>query len=159
MNAKELTNAPLRHRMRVELRAPLSDVWALTGDHARLAEYSAGIARVDVTPGARICHFHPREEGAPPLSVREIIRWEEPGRGYAVSAEQGNDFGLTDDLSFVTVEPLDGGTLFTWEQYYEHPDLTVMRAGFQEGIIDIGQRLAARFGGRIVEQFVDGPMA
>jgi hypothetical protein len=39
------TSAPLRHRLRHELNAPVPDVWALVGRHERLHEYSAGMAR------------------------------------------------------------------------------------------------------------------
>jgi hypothetical protein len=78
--------------------------------------------------------------------------------GYSTSAEPANDFGLANDLSLVTVTATPSGTIFTWEQYYDHPDLPAMRAGFDEGIADIGRQLVARFGGCIIERYVDGPM-
>jgi hypothetical protein len=155
-----LTSAPLRHRLNVELNAPVPDVWALVGVHERLPEYSAGIARVDVEAGrgARVCHFRPPDGGTDGIVLRELIRWEAPNVGYSTSAETPNDFGLLNDLSIVTVTAAPGGTRFTWEQYYDHPDLPTMRASVGEGIADIGQRLVARFGGRVVEQYVDEPV-
>jgi len=38
---------------------PLSDVWAVVGDHRRLPEYSAGIEHVEVTTAgdSRVCRF------------------------------------------------------------------------------------------------------
>ena len=155
--AATFTTAPLRHRLRVELNAPVREVWALVGDHRRLPEYSEGIERVDVTPdrGARICHFRPPQGATEGIVLRELIRWEKPAVGYSTSADIPNDFGLINDLSIVTVAPASEGTLFTWEQYYDHPDLPAMLASFDEGIVDIGQRLAARFGGRIVERYLD----
>ena len=75
--------------------------------------------------------------------------------GYATSALVPNDFGLTNDLALVTLAAVAGVTAFTWEQYYDHPDLPMMRANFNEGLLDIGQRLTDRFGGRIVERYVD----
>jgi Polyketide cyclase / dehydrase and lipid transport len=161
-NVTTLTSAPLRHRLRVELNAPVSDVWALVGQHARLPEYSAGIASVEVdqTPGApraRVCHFRsPDGSGAGP-TLRERIRWEAENVGYATSAEPGNAFGLTNSLSLVTVKPASSGTLFTWEEYYDSADLPAARASFDDGIADIAQRLIARFGGRVIDRFVDGP--
>lgn len=76
--------------------------------------------------------------------------------GYSTSADLANEFGLTNDLSLVTVVATPQGTMFAWEQYYDHVDLPAMRADFDQGIADIGQRLVARFGGRIVERYVDG---
>ena len=149
--AATLTTAPLRHRLRLELDAPVPEVWSVVGDHRRLPEYSAGIERVDVTPDgkARICHFRSQDGATPGIVLRELIRWEEPGVGYSTSADVPNEFGLINDLSIVTVVDAPKGTLFTWEQHYDHPDLSAMRAGFDEGLLDIGQRLVARFGGRL----------
>ena len=160
-NPASLTSAPLRHRLVVELGAPVPEVWALVGNHERLPEYSAGIARVVVTEhrGARVCYFRPVPGSAQGIVLREVIRWEEPNLGYSTSAEPANDFGLANDLSLVTVAAAPGGTRFTWEQYYDHPDLPAMRAGFDEGIADIGERLVARFGGRVLERYADGPFS
>jgi Polyketide cyclase / dehydrase and lipid transport len=159
-NATALTSAPLRHRLRVELNAPVPRVWSMVGDHRRLPEYSEGIERVVVTEGgtARVCHFRAPDGASDGIVLRERIRWEAPDVGYSTSAEEPNEFGLANDLSIVTVAPAAQGTLFTWEQYYDHPDLPAMRAGFDQGVVDIGQRLIAAFGGRILERYVDGPL-
>ena len=155
------TSAPLRHRLRVQLDAPVAAVWALVGAHAHLPEYSAGIASVAIEDGpqtrVRVCHFHPEPGATEGVSLRERIRWEASNAGYATSAEPDNVFGLTNDLTLVTLATSSGGTLFTWEQYYDAPDLAMMRASFDDGLRDIGERLVARFGGRIVERFVEQP--
>lgn len=155
--AATFTSAPLRHRLRVELHAPAREVWALVGDHTRLPEYSAGLERVELTARreARVCRFRPRD-GAEGASLREVIRWEAAGIGYATSAEPGNAFGLEHDLSLVTLAPSGQGTIVTWEQHYDSADLPLMRAEFDGALADMGARLAARFGGRIVERWVDG---
>ena len=157
--AETLTTAPLRHRLSVEFDGQVREVWALVGDHRRLPEYSEGIERVDLAPGreARICHFRRPEGATQGVVLRERIRWEKPAVGYSTSADVPNDFGLINDLSIVTVAPASEGTRFTWEQYYDHPDLPAMLASFDEGIVDIGQRLVARFGGRVVERCLDRP--
>jgi hypothetical protein len=156
-NPTTLTSAPLRHRLQLELNAPVTEVWTLVGDHKRLPEYSDGIERVVVTedPPARVCYFRPPEGTAEGMRVRELIRWQEPNIGYSAGAEPGNDFGLINDLSLVTLTPTPRGTLFTWEQHYDHPDLPMIRANFDAGIADIGERLVARFGGRVVDRYVD----
>jgi hypothetical protein len=61
-----LTAAPLRNRVRIELPAPVAEVWALVGRLERYPEYSAGLERVDVTRDGNgrcteyVCHFRPR---------------------------------------------------------------------------------------------------
>jgi len=156
-DAEVLTAAPLRHRLRLELHAPVSDVWAVVGNHERLPEYSEGIERVEVESGARVCHFRPRDGVA--MALRELIRWQEPNVGYSASADTGNDFGLREDLSIITLTSTPTGTILMWEQYYDHDDLPMMRAGFAEGLADIGRRLVERFGGHVLEQRVDGAVA
>ena len=49
--ARTFTSTALRHRFRIELKAPVHDVWALAGQHVRLPEYSAGIAAVKLEDG------------------------------------------------------------------------------------------------------------
>jgi hypothetical protein len=156
-----LTSSPLRNRIRVELKAPLSEVWALLGNLARYPEYSFGLEKVEAnvdSSGACIeyvCHFKPQEEGGESVVHREIIRWYEPNRGYASSAEEGNAFGLTNDLTLVTIEPANEGTIMTWSQYYEAQDLDMSKAVFDQALADIGENLVRRFGGRVLERYVE----
>ena len=161
--ASTFTSAPMRHRLRLELHAPVAEVWALVGSHARLPEYSSGIATVEVegTPGAqtRTCRFHSPDGSTPGPSIRERVRWEEVGVGYATSAEPNNDFGLSNTLSLVTVQPVAAGTLFTWEEHYDSTDLPASRASYSDGFADIAQHLTSRFGGKVLERYVDVPDA
>ncbi len=164
MNAETVTSAPLRNRLRVELDAPVADVWALIGDLPRFPEYSSGLQRVvadgspDSAPTQYVCHFKPREPGGEVVVHRELVRWYESNRGYASSGAEENDFfGLTNDLNLVTVEPSKAGTLLTWEEYYDSEHLGMNRASYDEALADIGENLVRRFGGRVIERFVDGP--
>lgn len=160
-SASSLTSAPLRNRIRVELKAPVSEVWALIGNLGRFPEYSSGLERVVAkkdSSGALteyVCHFKPREEGGESISHRELIRWYEPNRGYASSGEEGNAFGLTNALNLVTVEPSKGGTILTWDEYYDAQDLDMSRAEFDQALADIGENLVRRFGGAVVTRYVD----
>ena len=155
-----LATAPLRHRLRLELDAAPEEVWRLVGNHTRFPEYSAGIARVEVAPDgkSRTCYFR-GPDGGEAIALTERIRWEKPNVGYSASAEPGNAFGLTDDLSLVTLTPTPKGTQFTWEQHYNNQDLPMARASFHEGLVDISQRLIARFGGRVLETYIDVPVS
>lgn len=92
--ASTLTASPLRNRIRVELKAPVPDVWALVGDHTRLHEYSAGIGHVEIIDGersepVRVCYLRPAEGTTEGMLLREVVRWSTAGDGYATSAEPG----------------------------------------------------------------------
>ena len=155
------TSAPLRNRLRVRLSAPVGDVWALIGDLPRFPEYSAGLELVDAVDGPDgryaeyICHFKPAAQGEPGIVDRNIIRWYEPGRGYASSAQSDTNFGLRDDLNLVTVDACPGGTLLTWDEYFDARDVAAMRASFDQALADIAERLIARFGGQVLECYVE----
>lgn len=76
--------------------------------------------------------------------------------GYATSRGPGSAFGLEHAVELVTVAKAANGTVLTWEECYDSADLPAARASFDAGLADIAERLVARFGGRIVERFVDG---
>jgi hypothetical protein len=159
--ASSFTTAPLRNRMRVELKAPVSDVWALIGDVSRFPEYSSGLEKVVATHDASgaiteyVCHFKPGEKDGERISHREMIRWYEPNLGYASSGEEGNAFSLSNDLNLVTVEPSEEGTILTWDEYYDAEDLDSRRADYDQALMDIGEHLRRRFVGAIITRYVD----
>ncbi len=121
-SASELTSSPLRNCIRVELSAPISEVWALISDLARFPEYSSGLERVDakVDSSGRcteyVCHFKPPEADGVRIVSREVIRWWEPNRGYASSGAESDVFGLTNDLHRVVVEPSEEGAVVTLDE-------------------------------------------
>jgi ketosteroid isomerase-like protein len=156
-----LTPAPLRNRIRARLDAPAGEVWALLGDLVRFPEYSAGLERVEATVDANgrctnyVCHFKPAADGEPGIVEQNLIRWYEPGLGYASCGAPGNVFGLTDDLHLVTVEPFPDGTLVTFDEYFDAADLQANRDAFDQALVDAAERLIARFGGRLLERYKD----
>jgi uncharacterized protein YndB with AHSA1/START domain len=163
--ANVLTRAPLRNRMRVLLEAPVAEVWALLSDLTRLPEYSVGLDRVEATRDANggcteyICHFKPMAAGEAGIVSRETIRWWVPLQGYASSGAQRDAFGLGDDLNLVVLESAHDGAIVTWAEYYNAQDLPMMKAHFEEALADIGENLAKRFGGTVLERFVEGSRA
>ena len=156
----EFSSAPLRNRLRVALDAPLPKVWTLVGDPGRLPEYSAGLARVDVSRGASgrpesfVCHFKPMQEGAEGVVSHDRLRWWAAERGWASSGAQADAFGLENDLNVVVLEPTESGAILSWEVYFDSQDVGSMKAHFDEALSDIGENLVRRFGGRILERYV-----
>jgi hypothetical protein len=104
----------------------------------------------------RVCHFR-LPDGAPGPALRERIVWQRAELGYATSAEPGNPFGLSDGLSVITVKAAGASTLPSWEERYHNVDLKGARASYDDGLADIGARLVARFCGRVLERYIDGP--
>lgn len=156
------TSAPLRNRMRVELHAPVPEVWGLVGDIARLPEYSAGLERVDVKKGPSgapeeyVCYFKPIEEGAFGAVARDLVRWYEPNRGWASIDAEPNDFGTKNSLHMVMLAPTERGTIVEWFAHYDAMDLETNRSELDKAYADIAERLIQRFGGRVIERYVEG---
>ncbi len=159
-SAATFTPAPLRNRIRVELKAPVSEVWVLVGDLSRFPEYSVGLERVEVESDVNgalksyVCHFRPQEEGGESVVHREIMRWYEPNRGYASTAEEPNTIGQTNSLALMTLGATEGGTRMTYDMHYDAVALDETKAGIDQALVDIGERLIARFGGRVAERYV-----
>lgn len=160
---KTLTKAPLRHRLRVSLRVKVDAVWEVVGDLSRMPEYSAGLARVDVergtggVPARFVCHFKPTEPGGAIIVHPNTIPWYKPKLGWASADVEPNDFGLTGSVHLVTLQPSAEGTLVTWIVHYNAPDLDAQRTGLDLALADIGERLVTRFGGEVVERYLDVP--
>jgi len=158
-----LTPAPVRNRLRAVLHAPVPDVWEVVGDLSRMPEYSSGLERVDVTPDTLkaprefVCHFKPVDGKGVGGAHRNRVLWHAENGGWASRDEEPNDFGVTNSVHLVTLAPSNDGTLVTWVAHYDATDLETNRAGLDQAFADIGARLVARFGGRVIERWTDGP--
>lgn len=156
----EHTTSPLRNRVIVELEAPVAEVWELMGDLSRLPEYSAGLERVDALldeDGRCVeytCYFKPSEQGAEGTVSRDVMKWYEPDRGY-LSVEVGGTWGGGGTVALVTLDPIPGGTCITNDMYFESEDLRSAKAHIDEALLDIAENLIARFGGRVVDRYVE----
>ena len=155
-SASELTSSPLRNRIAVNLDAPVSEVWDLTGDLARFPEYSAGLERVDVKLDDEgrcleyTCFFKPLEEGGEGAVSRDVMKWYEPNRGYlSVEVEGGNT------VARMTLDSIPGGTRIGYDMHFDADDLAVAKAAIDEALVDISDNLIARFGGRVTEHYVE----
>lgn len=159
--ATKFTSSPLRNRIRLELGAPVSRVWSLVGDFTKFPDYSSGLARVEEKRDASgklteyVCHFKPQEGEKAGITSREKIRWLEPNRGYASSGAQPDAFGLENDLNLVILASSQERTILTWDEYYDAKDVSMMKAHFDQALGDIGENLVRRFGGKIVERYVE----
>jgi Polyketide cyclase / dehydrase and lipid transport len=158
--ASDFTSIPLRNRIRIELDAPVAEVWELMGDLSRFPEYSVGLERVDavVDEGGRCveytCYFKPFEEGAEGAVSRDVMKWYEPNRGY-LSVEVDGNTGTESTVAFMTVDPVPGGSRVTYDMHYDSEDLDTMKAQIDKVNSDMAERLIARFGGRIADRFVE----
>jgi hypothetical protein len=159
--ASTFTSSPLRNRIRVELKAPVSDVWALIGTLNRFPEYSFGLEQVESKEDSSgtcteyVCYFKPQEQGGERIVHRELMRWYEPNLGFASIAEEGNAFGLTNSLTLVILEPSKQGTILTWEQYYDAGDIDMNREVFDQALVDICENLVRLFGGQMIERYLE----
>jgi carbon monoxide dehydrogenase subunit G len=158
--ASEFTPSPLRNRLRVELDAPVSQVWELMGDLSRFPEYSEGLERVETKHDEHgrcteyTCYFKPLEEGSEGPVSRDVMKWYEPERGY-LSVELEGDAGTLGAVAFMTLDPMPTGTRLTYDMHYDAEDPERMKANLDEVNVDMADKLIARFGGRVTERYVE----
>jgi carbon monoxide dehydrogenase subunit G len=158
--ASDFTSSTLRNRLRLELEAPVSEVWELLGDLSRFPEYSPGLERVEATvddDGRCVeytCHFEPLVEGSEGAVSHDVMKWYEPNRGY-LSVEVEGDAGTDGAVAFMTLAPTPGGTFVDYEMYFDAEDLDTMKAHLDAVFVDMAERLIARFGGRVADRYVE----
>jgi Polyketide cyclase / dehydrase and lipid transport len=156
----DFTSSPLRNRLRIELEAPVSEVWELTGDLSRFPEYSVGLERVEVKHDEAgrcveyTCYFKPVEGSAESAVSRDVMKWYERERGY-LSVEVDGDTGTEGTVAFTTLDPIPGGTRLDYHMYYDSKDLGTMKTHLDEVFGDMADRLIARFGGRVIDRYVE----
>ena len=159
-SASEFTSSPLRNRVRVELDAPVSEVWELMGDLSRFPEYSVGLERVEAKTDENgrcieyTCYFKPFEPGAKGAVSRDVMKWYEPNRGY-LSVEVDGTWGGGGTVAHLTLDPIPGGTRVTNDMHFESEDLETAKAHIDEALADIAENLITRFGGRLTERYVE----
>jgi carbon monoxide dehydrogenase subunit G len=164
--ATDFVSSPLRNRIRLELNAPVAEVWNLVGDPTRMPEYSEGLHKVETKNDENghctefVCHFKPQEPGDQGTIHRVFMKWYEPNRGWAALDEEPNAYGLSQSLALITVEGKGDVTVLNWDMHFntESKELTEMNKADLEQALnqDIAQRLIQRFGGRVLESYVEG---
>lgn len=126
------------------------------GDLSRFPEYSVGLERVEAVldeDGRCVeysCFFKPFEEGGEGAESRDVMKWYEPNHGY-LSVEVGG--GNT--VAFMTLDPIPGGTRVNKDMHFDAEDLAATKAHIDEALVDIAENLIVRFGGRVVDRYVE----
>ncbi|NOU46034.1 MAG: SRPBCC family protein [Bacteroidales bacterium] len=164
--AGQFVSSPLRTRVRLELNASAPDVWALVGHPERMPEYSAGLRKVDSQHDssgnctAFTCHFLPMEDGGEETTHNEIVKWYEPNQGLASMAEEPNVFGLQQSLGLITLEAAGNKTIFTWDMHFNAENEVMLKmniTAFEQSLNgDIARQLIEKFGGKVLESYVEG---
>ena len=159
-SASDFTPSPLRNRIRVELDAPVSEVWELVGDLSRFPEYSVGLERVEAVQDDEgrcveyTCYFKPLEDGMEGAVSRDVMKWYEPNRGY-LSVEAEASWGGGGTVAFTTLDPIPRGARLTCDMHFDAEDLDAAKTQLDEAFGDIAENLIRRFGGTLTERYVE----
>jgi hypothetical protein len=86
--------------------------------------------------------------------------WHEPNKGWASLDEEPNAFGFQQSLTFITFEQKGNKTILEWTMHFdcENQEMLQMNLSSLKQALngEIAQRLIDKFGGRILESYVDG---
>jgi hypothetical protein len=163
--AADWVSSPLRNRLKLQLNAPVQEVWQLVGDPGNMPRYSAGLRKVETQTDVNgslvgyTCYFKPLAEGQEEQVHHSAIKWHQENKGWASVDDDDNAFGLLQSLSLLTVAPFGDSTLLTWEFHFNCAALEILqynKDGYRHALEDISQQLIARFGGMVEENYVEG---
>lgn len=155
--------SPVRNRLVVELNKPIQEVWALVGDPANMPKFSAGLDSVTTkTENGKCkqytCYFKPMKEGEPGYVHTDNMLWQEENRGWASRTPEPNEMGYTDYMSLLTLEEVEGKTKLTWVMTGNHEKnemIEMNKVGLVQAYDDIGKQLVTKFGGKVIENYVE----
>lgn len=162
--ASIFVTSPVRNRLVLELNKPVSEVWAIIGDPAKMPTYSAGLAKVETmlaTDGKcteYTCYFKPMEEGGKETVHTAKMLWYESKKGWASLDNEPNEFGLEQSLTLITMEQQGDKTIVSWSMHFNCNTgkmITMNKTSLEQALFDIGNNLVGKFGGKIVENFVE----
>lgn len=164
-SATEYVKSSLRNRIRLELNAPVSKVWAQVGKLERMPEYSSGLRKVETKYNnlgkctAYTCYFLPIKEGEKEMTHSGIVKWYEPNIGIISLGEEPNAFGLQQSLQLIAFEPKGSNTILQWDNHYTCENNELLKnniMGFEMALNnDIADNLIKKIGGRVLENYVD----
>lgn len=160
--ASNFVESPVRNRLTLELNRPVSEVYALVGDPGNMPKYSAGLEKVETESengrySSYTCYFKTKTEDEEGLVHTEAIVWQEVNQGWASMSHEPDEFGFTDYFSLTTLEDKGNKTLLQWYMHYNHESLEMIKMNASELVDvfdDMGNQLIAKFGGKVVENFV-----
>ncbi|MDX5436407.1 MAG: SRPBCC family protein [Pontibacter sp.] len=164
-SASTWVTSPLRNRIKLQLDAPIAEVWHLVGHPSRMPEFSSGLQKVETRQNSAgkdtgyTCYFAPETPNGSVIEHHAALVWQEPRAGWASVDEEPNLFGLRQSLTLVTLEKSGSKTLLTWDMHYTCDDTETLLQNLKSLELalnqDIAQNLLKRFGGSMQESYVD----
>jgi carbon monoxide dehydrogenase subunit G len=158
----KFVTSPLRNKLILALNQPISEVWKTIGDPAQMPTYSAGLNKVDTkTEGEEYteytCHFKPMEDGGKETVHTAKMLWRETDKGWASLDNEPNEFGFKQSLTLITMQQKGDKTIVNWAMHYNCDTdemLQMNRTSLEQALTDIGNQLTAKFGGSILENYI-----
>jgi hypothetical protein len=87
------------------------------------------------------------------------MKWYEPNVGYASLADEPNVFGLQQALNYLTFESVGNLTILTWDVHFTaESDEFIQQnlVGFEAALNkDIAKNLVDKFGGKVLESYIE----
>lgn len=161
--ADKWVTSPVRHLLVLELEKPVAEVYALVGDPGNMPKYSVGLDSVTTkTENGKCiqytCYFKPAAKGEKGYVHTDNMVWQAVNQGWAAKTPEPNEMGFTESFSLTTFEEINGKTIVKWYMHYNHkkPKMIEMnKQGLVSAFDDIGKQLVAKFGGKVVENYVE----
>lgn len=159
LSANKWVTSPLRNSIRVELNAPVNDVWKVVGNPVHLFSSSCGVNSVETkTDDSDKCTeytiCYESENGGKDMVARSTMVWYEPNQGWASLDDEPHPMGFKQSLLLVTIEEKDEKTILSWNMHYDIENdemLQIFIVALDQTLKEeVAQLLIQKFGGRIL---------
>lgn len=158
-SADKWVKSPLRNSVKLKLNAPISKVWEVVNNPAKVLLSCADINRVEIETNktgvctAYTCIYKPLEEEATEVNAHSKILWSEINKGWASLDDEPHPFGFKESLALMTLKEEGNNTSLNWFMYYDienNDELQMTILSLDKTLKDeIAQYLILTFGGFI----------
>lgn len=161
--ADKWVKSPLRNNIKIELNAPINEVWAVVGDPAKILTYSSGLNKIETkTDASGKCTeytcFYPSNGENKEETIHAKMLWHEANKGWASLDEEPNTFGFRQSLALITVEQKENKTILNWDMHYNNESDEILQmyiTSLEQALTDeIARQLTHKFGGSILDSYI-----
>lgn len=158
-SADKWVTSPLRNSIKIELNAPVSEVWKVVANPANIFSNCCGVNNVEPkTNDSGKCtkytiHYE-SEDGGENMVACSTMVWYEPNQGWASLDNDPHPMGFEQSLLLITIEQKEEKSVLSWNMHYNIENdeaLQMFITGLDQSLKEeIAQLLIQKFDGGII---------
>ena len=158
-SADKWVTGSLRNSIKIELNAPVNEVWKVVSNPVDIFSKCSGVNNVvsktdDLGRCTEYTIDYESENGGEDMIAHSTMVWYEPNQGWASLDDDLHPMGFEQSLLLITIEQEEEKSVLSWNMYYDIKNNEMLQM-FIEGLDqslkeEVAQLFIQKFGGRII---------